>query len=111
MLYNRPVSLGIDYFVNNLKGVRLKRTYWVEVSQKRKLKSKTDEIEEEEMKKGMLTNRYVSAFKIPKPKYPAQVGSPIVRIMKQLSEIEGIIFLELWIGVRNPEGVRGRAGQ
>ena len=26
MLYNRPISLGIDYFINNLKGVHLERT-------------------------------------------------------------------------------------
>ena len=44
------------------------------------------------------------------PKYQEPVGPTVVRIMKQLSEIEGIIFLELWVGVRNPEGVWGRLG-
>ena len=33
------------------------------------------------------------------------VGAPIARIAKQLNELETIIFRELWVGVRNPEGV------
>ena len=38
---------------------------------------------------------YVLAFKILKPEYRGPYGSPIVRIAKQLSEIDGVRFLEL----------------
>ena len=38
---------------------------------------------------------YVWRFKISKSKYQEPVGSPIVRIVKQLSGIEGVIFREL----------------
>ena len=96
MLHNRPVSLGIDYFVNNLKG-RTSRTDVLDGGfLKHKLKSKTDE-GEEAAKKGDAYDPidYAWMFKILRRKYQEPAGSPIVRIVRQLSEISGIIFLEL----------------
>ena len=37
--------------------------------------------------------------------YQEPVGAPVVRIAKQLHELESIIYRELGVWVRTPEGV------
>ena len=108
MLYNRPISLGVDYFINDLKGFASKTDLMAGGSTKHKLQAITDD-NEEATKKGDVYEPidYVWVFKILKSKYQGPVGAPIARIMKQLSEIEGIIFRESGVVVRNPEGVWG----
>ena len=41
----------------------------------------------------------------PRGKYRAQEGAPIVRSAKQLGDIWKVIYRELELGARNPEGV------
>ena len=107
LLYNRPVSLGIDYFVNKLKGSKTSR---VDVEAggvlKHKLKSKIDE-NEEAIKKGgdYEPTNYVWAFNILRTKFQEPDGAPVIRIMQQLGEREVIIYRELRIWARNQEGV------
>ena len=97
MLYNRPISWGVDYyFINNLKGHTSRTDVLGGCFIKRKLKSKIDAIEEA-MGKGDVYEPvdYVWMFKILSSKYQEPVGAPVVRVMQQLSKIEGIIFREL----------------
>ena len=71
MLYNHPVSLGIDYFTNNLNGNKTPRLYEESAGfLKRKLKSKIDE-NEEAIKKGDVyePTNYDWMFKILRAKY------------------------------------------
>ena len=57
MLYNRTVRLGIDYFINNLKGNKTSRVYGKDAGfLKHKLEPNIDE-NEEAIKKGMFTTR------------------------------------------------------
>ena len=44
-------------------------------------------------------------FEVFKSMYQEPAGAPIVRIAKQLGDLETIIYRELWVGVRTPEGV------
>ena len=97
MLYNRPVSLGIGYSVNNLNGNKTSRVGGESAGfLKHKLKSKIDE-NEEAIKKAKWCEpiKYVRMFKILRGKYKEPGGSHIIRIAKQLSEMEGVIFHEL----------------
>ena len=112
MLHNRPVSLGVDYFINNLKETTSRTDVAGGGFLKRKLKSGTGE-NEEAVKKGGVYGPidYVWMFKVLRTKYREPDGSHIVRIAKQLSEIEGIILRELEVWVRNPEGVWGWLGE
>ena len=98
MLYNRPISLGIYYCVNKLKGSKTSR---VDVEDggflKRRLKSKIDENEE------ALTNgddyepiNYVWAFKILRARYQEPDGAPVIRIVKQLGGWEVAIYIANW---------------
>ena len=75
MLYNSPVSLGVDYFVNNLKGGTSRTDVLAGGFLKRKLKSKTDE-NEEATKKGDVyeTIDCAWAFGILRPEYQEPVG-------------------------------------
>ena len=97
MLYNRPSNLGIDYFVNNLKGLETSK---IDVEAggllKNKAKSKIDE-NETAILKGELEEPvgYDWAFQILREKRREPEGAPIVRIVKQLGEMERVITREL----------------
>ena len=90
MLYNRPVSLGIDYFVNYPNG---RETSKIDVEAggflKNKAKSKIEE-NENSILKGELYDPvgYEWVFKILKGEYREPEGGPIVRITKQFGDAE-----------------------
>ena len=92
MLYSRPLSCGVDYFINNLKDNKKSLTAKNAggfIKQK-----ETSEIQE--IEKGLLggkdfeTLSYEWAFGISKPNYQEQEGVPIIRIMGQLSPIDKV---------------------
>ena len=54
----------------------------------------------------MFTNRYITYGCLRfKGQIPKLAGSPIVRIIRQLGEIAGVIFRESGVGARSPECV------
>ena len=106
MLYNRPISSGVYYFVNNWKD---RKGSQIDVDAcgflKRKAKS---EIEENE--KSILMGElygpigYDWMFRILNAKYQEPEGETIARLTKQLGEMDKVITRELGVWVRNPEG-------
>ena len=106
MLYNRPVSSGVDYFVNNSNDNKASK---IDVEAggflKHKSMSKIDE-SEKAIVRGELCDPvgYDWMFKILMGKYREPLGEPTVRIAKQLGEAKGVITRDLEVGVRNPEG-------
>ena len=107
MLYNLPVSSGVDYFANNLKenksAIMDKDAWGV---QKQKVKMKIEENEN-----ALLEGNYFEpiiygrAVWILKSKYHGEEGVQIVRIMSQLSSIDRASYTELEQGARNTEGI------
>ena len=95
MLYNLPVSLVIDYFTANLEDSGARADVEAGSFSKRKPKSKSDE-NEEAIKNGAEYEPigYEWVFKVLKSRYHEPVGQPIVRIAKQLGEMEAVIIRE-----------------
>ena len=81
------------------------------VNSEHKLKSKAD-WGEESLKNGVDFEHidFEWMFEVFKSMYQEPVGAPIARITKQLSELETIIYLELGVGMRTPEGFWDWAG-
>ena len=95
MLYNRPVSLGVAYFIINLKESASRTDGEAAGFLKHKPKSKIEE-NEEAIKKGDVSEPtdYEWMFKVFRSRYQEPAGSPVMRIAKQLNDIEAVIFRE-----------------
>ena len=105
MLYNRPVCLGVGYFIINLKAIETRADFEAIGFPKHKSKSETDE-NELSIKNGEGCEQigYEWAFGVFMPMYQEPAGEPVVRIATQLNGLETIIYREFGVGVRNPEG-------
>ena len=108
MLYNRPVSLLIDYFIINLKDSEARTDFEASSFPARKLKSKSDE-NEAAIKNGVDYEPIGCEwmFGVLKARYREPAGRPIVRITKQLGEMETVIIRELGVGceIRKVSGI------
>ena len=106
-LYNFPISSGADYFVSNSK---YRKGAKIDVQSCGFLKHKSMPGIEENGKSILRGASYDPIgyewmFMIFKTQYQEPGGSPVVRLAKQLGEMEKAITRELEVRVRNPEGV------
>ena len=119
MLYNLPISMGVDYFVNNPflgGGRRNKKTAILDKNAgcflKHKEKAKVGESE-----KSILNGEnydpagYEWMFTVLWDKFRDHDGVPIVRIAGKLGGVGEVIRRELEAWVRNPAGAWGRVGK
>ena len=106
MLYNRPVSSAIDCFIINLKDSSDTIDKEASGHLDHKLKTKVED-NEKDMQNGVEFGpiEYEWLFGVFKARYQEPAGAPVTRITKQLSELETVIYSELGVRVRNPEGV------
>ena len=105
MSHNRTVSLGVDYFINNSKERKASRTDIEAVGLlKHKVKSKVAENGKAILKGDTMQSVMSGCSKFLRTKYREPEGAPVDRIMKQLGDIAEVIYRELEVGVRNPEG-------
>ena len=112
MLYNHAVRLVIDYFVINLKGGEARTDRDASSFSIHNMKSESDENEEAIKNGGEYEHiGYEWMFEVLKSRYHEPDGRHVVRIIKQLSEMETLLIRELGVGVRNPEGACGWVGK
>ena len=113
MLYDHPLSRGVDYSINN---VEENQSSFTDKNAgdflRQKAESKVGENE-----KALLYGNYFGpiscawTFSIFRYKYREPEGAPIVRIMGRLGAVGKAVYRESEPGVRNPAGVWGRLGK
>ena len=108
-LYNHPISDVIDYSVVNL-GAGANRVGSESGGGRLKYKLKAKVAENEEAIKngiefGPITNEWV--FPTLRAGHYEPAGKPVTRITNQLGNLNTVIWKELGLGVRTPEGVWG----
>ena len=105
MLYNRPISMAVDYFVNNMNDNETSVIYKNAGGfSKHKSEAKVEENEKATIQWGNYDPvSYAWAFKVLRGKFRGPEGVPIFRIMWNLSGIDKVKYRELEPGVCRPE--------
>ena len=104
--YNRPVSSVVDYFVVTLGASSGRIDIESDGRLKYKLRAKVAE-NEESIKNGVEFGPITAewAFVTLKARHYEPAGQPITRITNQLGNLNDVIWKELGLCVRTPEGV------